>query len=88
MASTCKRCNAPIIWVETPKGKNMPCDEGLVPYRANKHGGSTVVNDRGEVIRCDIITDGSTPDGLARKTHWETCPFAAEFHGKGGGKNG
>lgn len=87
MASMCKRCKAPIIWVETPKGKQMPCDEGMVPYRANKYGKDYVVNDHGEMIRCDILMDGSIPTGMARTSHWRTCPYANEFH-RGGKNNG
>ena len=76
MASTCKSCGAPIIWVQTPAGKWMPLDEGLVPYRQNDSGKSSVVDDHGVVIRCDIVTDGSIPTGLARVPHWSTCPNA------------
>ena len=80
MASYCKKCRAPIVWIKTPDNRWMPCDEGLVEYRA----GSTpdfedyVVNDNGEVIQCtfDFLGD---PDGLARFPHWKSCPYADEF---------
>ena len=76
MAATCKSCGAPIVWTQTPAGKWMPLDEGLVPYRQNDTGKSLVVDDRGTVIRCDIVTDGSVPTGMARFPHWSTCPNA------------
>lgn len=83
MASTCRKCNAPIIWLKTPNENWMPADEGLVPYRQNPSGKDYVVTDRGEVIRCDIITDGTLPTGMARVPHWATCPFADDFRKRG-----
>lgn len=88
MAATCRKCNAPIIWIQTPKGKWMPCDEGLVPYRQNQNGKDMVISDRGEAIRCDILTDGTIPTGMARIPHWKTCPEADSFRQKGGKASG
>ena len=31
---TCKKCNAPIVWIRTPAGKPMPCNADLVEYHA------------------------------------------------------
>lgn len=79
----CRKCGAPIVFVRTPKGKWMPCDEGLVEY----HAGNTpdfddvVVNDKGEVIRCTFDFQ-CNPDGLARIPHWATCPYAEDFRKK------
>lgn len=78
--ATCKKCGATIIFIKTPNGKWMPCDEGLVEY----HKGDTpdfedvVVDDKGEIIKCtfDFQCD---PDGLARIPHWATCPYADDF---------
>jgi len=80
MASRCKKCGAPIVWIRTEDGKWMPCDEGLVEYKA----GTTpdyedrVVNQNGEVIQCTFDFQ-CNPDGLARIPHWATCPFADDF---------
>ncbi len=52
--STCKKCGAPIVWLNTPKGKKMPADAGLRAYKENPEGKNSVVNDWGEVIRCDL----------------------------------
>ncbi len=76
-AATCSKCGAPIVWLKTPKGKWMPADAGLRRYRKNPDGKSTVVNDWGEVIRCDI--DVEDADGMARVPHWATCPHADSF---------
>ena len=80
--SECKYCGAPIIWFKTPKGKWMCVDEGLKPYRENKNGSDLLCNDRGEVIRCDILDEDEckagkvVATGRARTQHWATCPFA------------
>ena len=76
--ATCKKCGAPIVWIQTPKGKWIPCDEGLKKYRQNSAGKESVVTDRGEVIRCDLAFDG-WPTGMARTAHWATCPEADSF---------
>ena len=78
MASKCKKCGEPLIWKKSPKGHWIPCDEGLVEYKADPLGKDVVINDKGEVIRCVLIFKGK-PDGLARKPHWATCPYANEF---------
>lgn len=39
--STCKGCGASIVWIKTPNGKAMPCDNAI----------ETVVTDNGEVIK-------------------------------------
>ena len=75
--TTCKKCGAPIIWRLSPEGKWMPLDEGLIPYRANPNGKDTLFDINGDPIRCDITED--QPDGLARKSHFATCPFADDF---------
>ncbi len=75
---TCSKCGAPIVWLRTPKGKWMPADAGPKPYKANPEGKDTVVNDRGEMVRCDLKFEG-IPSGQARIPHWATCPNAREF---------
>lgn len=81
MITRCSACGAPIIWLRTPKKKWMPADEGLVRYKANPEGKKYVVNDRGELIRCDLEFDG-LPTGMARIPHWATCPNAKQFKKK------
>lgn len=84
MASTCKSCGAPILWIQTPAGKWMPCNEGLVEYMRDMCGKETVVTDRGEVIRCSLTFPGPAT-GLAHIPHWATCPNA-DRHRKAAGK--
>ena len=84
MAAKCKACGAPIIWMETPSGKYLPCDEGLVPYRADRFGKQSVVAADGCVVRCTLDFEGK-PSGLGRIPHWATCPQADKFRRKRGG---
>ena len=91
--ATCSRCGAPIVWLRTAKaGRWMPADEGLIPYKANQEGKDLLFSDRGESIKCDLYPDdkvpaGEFPTGLARRSHWATCPEADKFRQKGGKKN-
>ena len=81
MAAVCKSCGAPLVWIETPAGKYMPCDEGLMPFKRDDCGRETVVLQSGEVIRCQLRFIGA-PDGMARRPHWATCP-QADKHRRG-----
>ena len=71
----CSSCGAPIVWLRTKAGKSMPCDDGLVRYKANPEGKQFVVTDWVEVVRCDLTFDG-LPTGMARISHFATCPNA------------
>ena len=77
----CKSCGAPVVWRETPRGKWLPLDEGMIPYKADTKGTDVLVNDSGEVIRCRLSFDGA-PDGMARMPHWATCPNADKHRRK------
>ena len=71
------------MWLRTPRGKMMPADAALRAYRENPQGKNNVVNELGEVIKCDLQFDGE-PTGMARLPHWATCPNADEFRRRGG----
>ncbi len=82
--ATCKSCGAPIVWVKTPAGKWLPCDEGLLAYKQDDEaGGDTVVTDDGEVIRCHLHFDGFAT-GMARMPHWATCSEPDRFRRRAG----
>lgn len=80
--ATCKACGAPIVWVQSPAGKFIPCDEGLIAYKQDEAGTDVLISDRGEYIKCRLHFDG-WPTGMARRPHWATCPFADKFKRKG-----
>ena len=78
--SKCKACGAMIVWIKTDKGRWMPCDEGLVEYKAGNTPDyeDKVVTDKGEVVQCTFDFQ-CKPDGLARIPHWATCPYSDKF---------
>ena len=76
MASYCKSCGASIVWLKSPKGKWIPADEGMIPYRKNPIGRGRLINDDGEIINCDLDPEKGTETGMARIPHWATCPYA------------
>ena len=76
--SRCKSCNAEIVWIQTPKGKWIPCDEKMIAYKADSHGKELLVKDDGSTVRSTLDFDGEA-DGMARKSHWATCPGAGQF---------
>ena len=84
MAATCKSCGAPIIWIETPKHKWIPCDEGLKEYKIDRAGPEAIVTQKGEIVRCrfDFVSE---PDGMGRLAHWATCPNADQHRRRGHG---
>lgn len=75
--SRCRSCGAPIYWIRTRSKNLMPCDEKLIPYKADRKGKDFVVTEEGDVIRCRLEFDGF-PTGMARISHWATCPNAKE----------
>lgn len=76
--TTCRGCGAPIVFLKSAAGKYIPCDAQLVRYRANPDGKDMVVVDGEGVVRCDLEFDG-LPTGMARISHFATCPKAREF---------
>lgn len=80
--ANCSSCGAPIVWVKTPLGKMMPLDEKLIRYKQNPEGKDFLVSDRGETIRCDLVFEG-LPTGMARRSHFVTCPNADKFRKRG-----
>ncbi len=77
MADRCSSCGAPLVWIPTKNGKRMPCNAGLIPYKANPEGKQFLVTDTGDVVRCDVAFDGP-PTGFARISHFATCPYSKQ----------
>lgn len=80
-ASTCRGCGAPIVFVKSALGKYIPCDAQLVRYRANPNGKDMVVVEGEGVVRCDLDFEGFAT-GMARISHFATCPQAGKFRRK------
>lgn len=70
----CKSCGADIIWIVTPNGKKMPCDNQRIYYKQNVHtGGMTLVLPNGKLDRGDLDLES---DKFGYISHFATCPSA------------
>lgn len=79
----CKKCGARIIWIQSKKGRWIPADEGLIPFREDPAGKDMLVTDSGDVIKCSINPEQGTETGMGRIAHWRTCPYADDFRRRG-----
>lgn len=79
----CKSCGSEIIWIQTLRGKRMPCDAGKVPYWQKEKGPEKVVTPDGEVVSCELGGVLNNATGFGYVPHWRTCPDAGSFR-KGG----
>lgn len=73
----CRSCNAPIDFVKTPKGRNVPVNLDYVAVEPVKGGPIAVVTDAGEVVHgkaADATTAGLVVRG--RVSHFASCPNA------------
>lgn len=74
--SRCKSCGAPIIWIKTQGGKQMPADPEQVTYWARKGAPGKVITPNGEVVSCDFEGDMQDATGVGYVSHFATCPNA------------
>lgn len=75
-AATCRSCGARILFIRTPKGKNMPCDPYLIRYKVDPEGKEKIVRDDGSVVSARTDVDTSNMDGLGYISHFATCQNA------------
>lgn len=75
----CHGCDAPILWIGTPAGKQMPCNPEPVLYWAKPKAAGKVVTPNGEVISCEFEGDGHLATGMGYIAHWATCSAAKNF---------
>lgn len=80
--ANCKACGAPIVWIATESGKNMPCDAAQTAYRADKQGKATIITPNGETLRATLETPPEDATGIGYIPHWATCPHANRFKKK------
>ena len=78
----CRGCGAPIIFIKTLAGKQMPCDPQQVPCWRKVRGSGKVVTLAGEVISCEFDGPRSTVSGFGYVSHFSTCPQANSFRKK------
>ena len=65
----CEGCGRPIIWAETEDGKRIPLDPRPAVYMTTGFSGGTTV--RAERTKEALVS------------HFNVCPAANEFSGKG-----
>lgn len=83
--AACKACMAAIVWIKTPAGKSIPCNETPVYYiEKPKSGKKRIVTQNGEVLSCEYTGDPAKATGVGYVPHWATCPYADRF--KTGGR--
>ena len=75
----CRSCGASIIWIQTPRGKAMPCDDSPVYYKEAEKGKDKVVLLNGETVSCNIVKDHWDATGFGYKPHWSTCNNPDKF---------
>lgn len=79
----CKRCRAPIFWVETEATAKKPARK--MPLDAENSGEPKVVPESNIVLTGQSTGDGTpivryVPNGRGnRVSHFATCPEAAKF---------
>ena len=73
----CKYCDKEIIFVETPSGQRMPCDNTSVQVWRAKKGKQRAVADNGEVFACEFEPVPFVGSEFAYTPHWATCPGAS-----------
>jgi len=75
----CKKCNAMIVFVTTPKGKQMPCDSARSEYVPDARGRQVFVNERGEVLHGWAVGGRGKNTELGYRPHFASCPYAVEY---------
>lgn len=78
--SKCKSCGAPLVWIRTTAGKNMPCNAEPVRFDYKLGSKDKVVTENGEVLPAEIRSDGSETGYIP---HWATCPEADKHRKRG-----
>ena len=78
-SSLCRGCGQKIVWIETWKGKDMPCDPEQVVYWENRAGKSVVVTRSGEIVRADLSGPEDAAGGVGYISHFATCQAAGRF---------
>ena len=78
--SVCKGCGAPIDWIKTTEGRNMPIDPEPV-FIIEGGGTDRFVTDEGAVVlgRMARPDEESAALPVGFVPHWKTCPNAADF---------
>lgn len=79
VVSTCKSCGAPLRWVKTQKGKNMPIDDNP------RSEGRFVIQPDTDPPRVKFLTEekAAAYEGDKYTSHFQTCDDPQRFSKKG-----
>jgi hypothetical protein len=84
--TTCKACNAPLIWIKTTGGKNMPCNVKPVPVVPKATAKELFVTKSGSTFH-GVQVENHCPDtAVGYIPHWSTCPAASSFKKRKGSR--
>ncbi len=80
MSATCRSCRQPVRWVETTTGRKMPLDpepveDGNVVETDVLHEGTSLER---VIVRVLALGTPPPPDRLLYRSHFATCPNAAQ----------
>jgi hypothetical protein len=83
-SARCKGCDAAIVWVKTPGGRNMACNPEIIDFWKVDGGHERIVTEQGAVLAGSSRQPGLfSPVPLrGRIPHWSACPDAANFRGR------
>ena len=74
----CNFCEAEIVFIQTPKGRQMPCEARKVEVWRMAKGKKTAVTDNGETFRCETEYVPFVYSEYAYIPHFADCPGAAQ----------
>ena len=80
--ATCQACSAEIVWIQTPAGRSMPCDAGLIAYKRTEGENpkaEKLVESNGVLIYGERVNNPDKADGFAYMPHWATCSAPDRF---------
>ncbi len=69
---TCRYCGEDIFFMKDRKGRTVPCEPGLVPYKAG--GYEQLMTEDGDHVRGYLhFPAGELPSGMAYRVHFASC---------------
>jgi hypothetical protein len=71
----CRKCGEPLIFVQSKKGRAIPCDPDLQTHVLAP--GVVVVTPDGQVLRGTEESKDTSVQGYT--SHWATCVYAEDF---------
>lgn len=83
MSSTCRSCDAEVVWITSRKGKPMICNAQLIQGIEDPQGTLRLILSDGSVKRARPLRGREPHIGQpfveGRVSHWATCPQAGEW---------